>query len=137
MKRMKSEHLNKISKTTVPITGTKKENSGSIWYILLLTLAPLYLLAIIGVIVLALVMLDRHFISLTNFFLQQRILILIMIFGMAVAIIIYSVSIIYVLRKIGMLRQNGQTRQANVGLIVLTIVALVMLFPIILALFFH
>ena len=137
MKRIKSEHENKISKTTEPITATKNENSRSIWYILLLTLAPLYLLAIIGAIVLALVMLDRHFISLTNFLLQQKILILIMIFGMAVAIIIYSVSIIYVLRKIGMLRQNGQTRQANVGLIVLTIVALVMLFPIILVLFFH
>jgi len=137
MKRIKSAHENKISTTTVPITGTKNEDRRSIWYILLLSLAPLYLLAIIGVIVLALVMLDRHFISLTNFLLQQKILILIMIFGMAVAIIIYSVSIIYVLRKIGMLRQNGQTRQANVGLIVLTIVALVMLFPIILVLFFH
>jgi len=137
MKRIKSAHENKISTTTVPITGTKNEDRRSIWYILLLSLAPLYLLAIIGAIVLALVMLDRHFISLTNFLLQQKILILIMIFGMAVAIIIYSVSIIYVLRKIGMLRQNGQTRQANVGLIVLTIVALVMLFPIILVLFFH
>ena len=137
MKRIKSAHENKISTTTVPITGTKNEDRRSIWYILLLSLAPLYLLAIIGAIVLALVMLDRHFISLTNFLLQQKILILIMIFGMAVAIIIYSVSIIYVLRKIGVLRQNGQTRQANVGLIVLTIVALVMLFPIILVLFFH
>jgi len=137
MKRIKSAHENKISTTTVPITGTKNEDRRSIWYILLLSLAPLYLLAIIGAIVLALVILDRHFISLTSFLLQQKILILIMIFGMAVAIIIYSVSIIYVLRKIGMLRQNGQTRQANMGLIVLTIVALVMLFPIILVLFFH
>ena len=137
MKRIKSEHENNISKTTEPITTTKNENSRSIWYILLLTLAPLYLLAIIGAIVLALVMLDRHFISLTNFLLQQKILILIMIFGMAVAIIIFTISVMYALIKIGILRQNGQIRQANAGLIVLTIVASIMLFPIILALFFH
>jgi hypothetical protein len=137
MKRIKSEHENKISKITVPITGTKKEVRRGIWYILLLTLAPLYLLAIIGAIVLALVMLDRHFIGLTYFPLQQRILILIMIFGMAVAIIIFSISVIYAIRKIGIVRQSGHTRQANAGLIVLGVVASIMILPVILALFFH
>ena len=133
----KFELENKKSNTTVPITGTKNEDRRSIWYILLISLAPLYLLAIIGAIVFALVMLDRHFISLTNFLLQQKILILIMIFGMAVAISSYAISIIYALRKIGMLRQSGQTRQANVGLVALTIVASIMILPVILALVFH
>jgi hypothetical protein len=137
MKRIKSEHENQISKTTVPITGTKLEVRGSRWYILLLALAPLYLLVTIGAIVFALVMLDRHFISLTNFLLQQKIFILIMIIGMIIAIIIYSISVIYALRKIGELRQCGHTRQANVGLIVLAIVASIMILPMMLALFFH
>jgi hypothetical protein len=137
MKRIKSEHENQISKTTVPITGTKLEVRGSIWYILLLALAPLYLLVTIGAIVLALVMLDRHFISPTNFLLQQKIFILITVIGMIIALIIYSISVIYAHRKIGMLRQSGQIKQANVGLIVLAIVASIMILPVILALFFH
>jgi hypothetical protein len=137
MKHIKSKHENQISKTTVPITVTKMEVSRSIWYILLLALAPLYLLVMIGAIILALVMLDRHFIGLTNFLLQQKIFILIMIFGMAIAIIIFSISVIYALRKIGLLRQNGHTRQANVGLMALAIVASLMILPVILALFFH
>jgi hypothetical protein len=137
MKRIKSVHENKISTTTVPITGTKNEDRRSIGYILLLTLAPLYLLAIIGAIVLALVMLDLHLIASSNFLLQKTIFILIMIVGMIIAISVYSISIIYALRKIGMLRQSGQTRQANVGLVALTIVASIMILPVILALFFH
>jgi hypothetical protein len=136
MKRIKSEHENKIFKTAVPITGTK-EDRRSIWYVLLLTLAPLYLLAIIGAIVLALVMLDLHFIGVTNFLLQEQIFILIMFSGMVVAIIIFTISVIHALRKIGMLRQSGQTKQANAGLIALTIVASIMILPVILALFFH
>lgn len=119
----------------VPITST--EDRSSIGYILLLTLAPLYLLAIIGAIVFALIMLDRHFIDLTNFMLQQYIFIIILVFGMLVAIIVYSLSAIHALRKIGSWQQNSHTKQANIGLLILTIVASFMVLPILLALFFH
>ena len=126
-----------IPKTTIPITGTKKEVRRSIWYILLLTLAPLYLLAIIGAIVLALIILIRHLINPTNFLIQQQFFAAVMFTGLVIAIIVYSISVIYALRKIGTLRQRGYTRQANAGLVVLTIVASIMILPVILALFFH
>jgi hypothetical protein len=137
MKRIQSEHKNKISKMMVTITGTEAEDKSSIWYILLLTLAPLYLMVIIGAIVFALIMLDRHFIDLTNFMLQQYIFIVILIIGLIVAIIIYFLAVIHALRKIGMWQQNSHTKQANVGLLVLTIVASFMALPVLLALFFH
>jgi hypothetical protein len=137
MKRIKSVLENKISKTEVPISGTKNEDRISMFSILLLTLAPLYLLVIIGVIVLALVMLDRYFITLTNFILQQIIFIAIIIIGMAIAIIAYSLSVIHAHRKIGMWRQDDHKMQANVGLLVLAIVASLMILPIILAFSFH
>jgi hypothetical protein len=137
MKRIISEHENQISETTLPITFTKNDGRWSIWYILFIALAPLYLLLLIGAIVLALVMLDRHFISLTNFLLQQKIFILIMILGVFSAIIVYAISVRYALKKIGEMRQNGHTRQANVGLLVLALVASIMILPVILALYFH
>lgn len=137
MKRMRSEHENKISIITTSITGTEDEDSSSIWHILVLTLAPLYLLIIIGAITLSLIMLDRHAILLTNFVLQQAIFIVILIVGMTAAIIVYSLAVKQALRKIGMWRQNGQIKQANFGLLVLAIVGSIMILPIILALFFH
>ncbi len=137
MKRIQLEHKNKISKTIEPITSTEDEDKSSIWYILLLTLAPLYLVVTIGAIVFALIMLDRHFIALTNFMLQQYIFIIVLIIGMIGAIIVYSLSVIHALRKIGIWQQNSHTKQANVGLLVLTIVASIMILPVVLALFFH
>ena len=137
MKRIRLKHDNKISNTTTSITGTEDEDRSSMWHILVLTLAPLYLLIIIGAIVLGLIMLDRHSILLTNFVLQQAIFIVILIVGMTAAIIFYALSVKRALRNIGMWRQKGQRKQANEGLLVLAIVASVIILPIILALFFH
>jgi hypothetical protein len=137
MKRIKSEQENQISKTALPITGRKIEVRRSIWYILFIALAPLYLLAIIGAIVIALVMLNRDLINPSNFLLQQKIFILIIILGVISAIIVYAISVRNALKKIGMLRKNGHKRQSNVGLLVLAIVASIMILPVILALFFH
>ena len=93
MKRIRLEHENKISNITTSISGTEDEDRSSIWHILVLTLAPLYLLIIIGAIILGLIMLDRHSILLTNFVLQQAIFIVILIVGMAVAIIFYALAV--------------------------------------------
>ena len=80
---------------------------------------------------------DRLSIPLTNFVLQQDIFIVILIVGMTAAIIVYSLTVMHALRKIGVWRQNGQIKQANEGLLVLAIVASIMILPMILALFFH
>lgn len=137
MKRIQLAHKNKISKAIEPITCTEDEDKSSLWYLLVLTLAPIYLLVIIGAIVFALIMLDRHFIDLSNFMLQQYIFVGIMIIGMTIAIVVYSFAVKRALRQIGVWRQNGHSTQANVGLLLLTLVASLMVLPVILALFFH
>jgi hypothetical protein len=134
---MKAKHKNEISETIVPITGPKNSDRKSIWYILWVTLAPLYLLAIIGAGVIALVILSRQLIGPTNFLLQQKCFIIIMIIGMIFAIIAYTISVRHALVEIGKLRQYGQTMQADIGLIALAIVASILILPMILALFFH
>ncbi len=137
MKHIQTKYENQISDSKKPVAGAGYQDSRSLWYIILLALAPLYLLVIIGVITCAFVMLDRHFILLTNFVLQQVIFIAILIIGIAAAIIAYSLSIMYAQRKIGMWRQNGLRRQAFIGQLLLVIVACMMILPIILALFIH
>ena len=137
MKQIHSKHENNTSNTAESIEVEENEDYNSLWYVLGLTLAPLYSLLIVGAIVVALIMLDRHFIHLTHFVLQQYIFIAILIAGMIVAILVYAFTIIHALRKIEMWRRNGYILQANVGLVVLTLVASLMIFPMILALFVH
>jgi hypothetical protein len=127
----------KIIAAETSLAKTNREEKRGIWHILLLALAPLYLLAIIGAIVIALVMLIRHLIDPTHFLLQQELFTTVMITGLAVAIIVYSIAVIYALKKIEAWRQSGHTTQANAGLIALTTVASMMILPVILALFFH
>lgn len=137
MKRVQTERENNISDSNQPITGAEIEDSRSVWYILLLGLAPLFMLIIIGGIVCALITLDRHLISVTAFVLQQGIFIAILIIGMACAITAYALSLRRAYRKIGMWRQNGLKRQATLGQLLLVLVASMMILPVILALFLH
>ncbi len=137
MKRIQTKCENKISDLKEPVADAEYQDSRSLWYIILLALAPLYLLIIIGAITFALLMLDRHFILLTNYVLQQVFFITILIIGISVAIIVYSLSIMFAQRKIGMWLQNGQRRQAIIGQLLLVIVATLLILPIILALFIH
>jgi hypothetical protein len=137
MKRIQTKCENKISDIKEPVAGSEYQDSRSLWYIVLLTLAPLYLLIIIGVLIFALIMLGRHFILMTNFVVQQEIFIAILSIGIACAITAYTLSVKHAQKKIGMWRQNGQRRQAIVGQLLLVIVATLMILPIILALFIH
>ncbi len=137
MKRVQTSCESKILDSKESLAGSVNEGSRGIWYTVLLTLAPLYLLIIVGALIFALVTLDRHFIFLSNFVLQQAIFIAILIVGIACAIIAYALSVMYVHRKIGMWRQNGLRRQAAIGQLVLVIVACLMILPIILAIFIH
>jgi len=127
----------KIIAAETSLAKTHREEKRGIWHILLLALAPLSLLAIVGAIVLALVMLIRHLIDPTHFLLQQELFTTVMITGLAVAVIVYTLAVISALKKIAMWRQSGHTTQANAGLLALSIVASMMILPIILALFFH
>jgi hypothetical protein len=125
------------SKAEVPITCTKWGDGRRVWEIILISLAPLAMLVVTGAVVLVLVALVRHLIDPASFLLEQRIFIIVMIAGLAIAIIAYTITVIYALKKIEEWRKSGHIAQANAGLITLTIVASLMILPVILALFFH
>ena len=125
------------SKAEMPITCTKWGDRRRLWRIVLLSLAPLAVVAVTGAVVLGLVILVRHLVDPASFLLEQIIFTIVMVGGLAIAIIAYIKAVIYVLKKIGTWRQSGHVAQANAGLITLTIVASLMILPVILALFFH
>lgn len=125
------------SEEGTPISCTNQRERSSVWHVILLCLTPLALLAVIGVIVLTLVMLIRFLIDPARFVVQQLSFTIVMFGGLALAIIIYTMTIKRALRQIETWRQSGHTTEANAGLVALTIVAIIIVLPLILALFFH
>jgi hypothetical protein len=85
----------------------------------------------------ALVALIRLLMDPASFLLQQQLFLIVMITGLAIAIIAYTITITRALRRIETWRRNGQTTKATAGLVVITLVAIVMVLPVILTLFFH
>src|SRR6516164_4755027 len=126
MKRIQAEYENKIPDPKESLIGAVNEDGRSLWYTVLLSLAPLYLLIIVGALIFALIMLDRHFISVTNFIFQQGIFITILVVGITFAITAYSLAIRHAHITIGLWRQNGLRKQAILGQLLLIIVASLM-----------
>ena len=119
------------------MTCTKQEERSGIWSILWLGLAPLILLAITGIAIMTFVALIRHLIGPASFLLQQQLFLIVMTTGLAAAIIGYTIAITRALERIETWRRNGYTTKATAGLVVVTVVAVIIVLPVILTLFFH
>ncbi len=130
---MKSEN----TKAGSLVTYMKRGARSDVWHIIWLGLAPLALLAAIVIAVVALVALIRLLVDPASFLLQQQLFLIVMITGLAVAISAYTIAITRELRRIEMWRRDGHTTKATAGLVVVTIVAIVIILPVILTLFFH
>ena len=133
---MKPETSPEISNVGAPITCTDQGDNSGVWLILLQGLTPLALLAIIGLAVVALIMLIRFLIDPTRFLVEQLTFAIVMIAGLALAIISYILTVKRVLRQIDTWLQDGHTTKVMVGLVALALVAIITAFPVILALLF-
>lgn len=124
------------SKVGTPITSTDQGDNSGVWFILLQGLTPLALLAIIGLAVVALIMLIRNLINPTRFLVEQLTFAIVMIVGLALAVISYILTVKRMLRQIDTWLHDGHTTKVIVGLVALALVALITAFPVILALLF-
>src|SRR6266568_2647101 len=127
-----------ISKVEPPLPCAVPGDRSGVWRIILQGLTPPALLAVIGVAVIVLIMLTRFLIDPARFFLvQQLIFAIVMIAGLALAIFTYVVTVKHALRKIETWQQSGHTKKVTAGLVTLTIVAIIIVLPVILAMFFQ
>jgi hypothetical protein len=125
------------SKTGTSRAYIKQGDRRDVWHVISPVLTLLVLLAVIGVVVMALVLLIRRLIDPASFLLQQQLFLIVMLAGLTAAIITYTVTIARALKRIETWRRNGQTTKATAGLVVVIIIACVMVLPVTLALFFH
>lgn len=126
------------SKGETPLPCADPGDRSRVWRIILQGLTLPALLAVIGVAVIVLIILTRMLIDPSRFFVvQQLIFAIVMIAGLALAIFTSIVTVKHALRRIETWRQSGHTTKVTAGLVALTLVAIIIVLPILLALFFQ
>ncbi len=123
-----------MNETNIAVQQLASEPKRSIWHGVLVGLIPLGLLAGIVAITLLVTLLARQLAAGSGFFVQQQTALLALIIGLALAIIVYAVSIWRVLRHVKSWQREGTTTQANAALWALTTTALITVLPVLLAL---
>jgi hypothetical protein len=130
-----------ISQAETSISYSKQGDKGSVLrvivQVILPGLIPLASLAVIGVVVLALVVVIRSLVVPTSFIVEQLLFAIVMIAGLAFAVLVFILTIKRALRQIETWRQNGHATRATAGLVALTIVAIIIALPEVIVLFFH
>jgi hypothetical protein len=96
-------------------------------------LVPLGLLAAVVVVTLLVTAIARLLAAPQGFFVQQQIDVIVLVAGLAIAVAVYVVAIVRVLRQIGRWQRDGAARQASAARVSLALTALIVLLPVLLA----
>jgi hypothetical protein len=97
----------------------------------LLGLIPLALLLALVIAALLLTALTRQLTAASGFFTQQQVSLIVLIAGLALAAVVYSVALVLTLRRVASWQQPSS--QARAALLVLGITALIVVLPVLLA----
>lgn len=108
-----------------------------LWHVMAITLVPLLLLAGSGAVLLGLIILVRVWTAGDAFFVRQLSLFLVVSMGLILAVVTYTIAIVFALRKIRAWHELNQTGKAHWATWGLGFTALVVSLPLLLALFLH
>ena len=95
---------------------------------------PLAVLAVITAMALALAALVRQLIGAPAFLAQQQAVLLILGCGLVLAIVAFTLAVIFTLRRVATWQRDGPVERARAALWTLSVSALVILLPVLLAL---
>jgi hypothetical protein len=126
-----------ISRSGIPTSHPEQVLRGGRWRVVLVGLSPLILLAAIVIATLLLIAFLRPLVIPDGFFVEERITVGIAVVGLALAIIVYTTGIVRALRHIKVWHHNGDSVAVIGGLGVLSVTAIVVALPVLLALFMH
>lgn len=120
--------------STVPAQTHVAERMAGMWRGLLVGLIPLGLLAAVVGITVLLTALARQMFEGSGFFAQQQAAVIVLIAGLILAIAVFAVAIWRVLRRVAAWQQSGAMAKASATLWVLSVTALIVVVPVLLAL---
>jgi uncharacterized membrane protein len=99
----------------------------------LVGLIPLVLLIVIVAVTFLLTALARQLVASSGFFAQQQASVIVLVAGLAVALVVYIIAVVRTLRSITAWQRGGAVGQARAALLALGFTALVVLLPVVLA----
>jgi len=127
---MSSQMYNTFNEPTQSVSLQQK---GSAWRGVLIGLIPLALLIAIVIGTFLLTALARQLVATSGFFAQQQTSLIVLIAGLVVALVVYILAIVGILRNITSWQQTGAFVQSRAALLALGFTALVVLLPVLLA----
>ena len=116
-----------------PAQSFSLQHEGSVLRGILVGLIPLGLLLLIVAISVLLTALARQLVASSGFFAQQQAAVIVLIAGLVLALVVYVVAIVRMLRRVKAWQKGGELGQARAALIALGVTALVVLLPVVLA----
>ncbi len=119
---------------TVPVPTHVAGRMAGVWRGLLVGLIPLGLLAAVVGIALLLTALARQMFEGSGFFAQQQAALIVLIVGLLLAIAVFAVAAWRVFRRVAAWQQSGARAQASAALWALSVTALLVVLPVVLAL---
>jgi len=120
--------------STVPVQTRFTKRMAGVWRGLLVGLIPLGLLAAVVGITVLLTALARQMFEGSGFFAQQQAAVIVLIAGLILAIVVFAVAIWRVLRRVAAWQQSGAMAMASATLWALSVTALIVVLPVLLAL---
>jgi len=116
-----------------PAQSLSLQQKGSALRGVLVGLIPLGLLLLICAVTVLLTALARQLVASSGFFAQQQASVIVLIVGLVVALVVYIIAVVRTLRSVTTWQRSGAGGQARAALLALGCTALVVLFPVALA----
>ena len=126
-----------INENATPTSIEKQEEKSHIRHIVFVHLTRLAWLLLTVVAILLLTILIRNLTSSAGFIVEQQINVIAVIVGLVLVAIVYTISMIRMLRKIREWERQGKTTLATGGLLGLGITPILMALPIVLMFLIH
>jgi hypothetical protein len=105
---------------------------GSVLRGILVGVIPLGLLMVLVAVTFLLTALARQLVASSGFFAQQQASLIVLVAGLAVALVVYIIAIVRTFRRVTSWQRGGAVGQARAALLALGFTALVVLLPVVL-----
>jgi hypothetical protein len=117
-----------------PAQNPSLQYKGSALRGVLIGLIPLGLLMVLVAVTFLLTALARQLVASSGFFAQQQAAVIVLVAGLAVALVVYIIAIVRTLRGVTTWQRGGVVGQARAALLALGFTALVVLLPVVVVL---
>lgn len=114
------------------VSYASHSSAREVWYGILIGIVPLLLLAVFTTIAVVLTAMIRQMFAANGFFVWQRASLIALIASLGLAVLVYGISLVLVMRNVTIWQQNGLATRSAATLWTLLLTACMVILPVIL-----